>query len=271
MGGGLRASADMAIQTGGRDIAAGNRDGKIVLSGGFGTFQIGSTDAGNGIYALGSAGAPVIGLDSLIIPDSGNIDFVSYTTPAFNGFNFRVLATDKSGTNAGDDHDLNLGMGSTAALQDSVVYGLTYTAGPLRVAADITNYGNNSIAASTARATDRTRLSASYDFGIARVGAGYETRDAKATSTAATVKTKDTLVGVSVPMGAFTFGLNYAKSSTAGEAYDKKGTDIGVRYDLSKRTFIALQHQKVKGVNLEGAAAAANKGSITRLQVSHAF
>jgi hypothetical protein len=232
---------------------------------------MGSIDAGNGIWGLGSAGAPVAGLDSLVVPDSGNIDYMSYTSPSINGFAFKVLATDSADALSGTDHQAGLTMGSTGTAQNGMVYGVTYANGPLSAAADVTAYNDNGIASSAARADGRTRLSASYDLGVAKIGAGYETRDAKTSATAAAVTTKDTVLGVSVPMGAFTFGLAYAKSSTDGTAYDKKGTDIAVKYDLSKRTYVALQHQKVTNVDLEGAAASGNKGSFTRVQLAHSF
>jgi hypothetical protein len=271
IGNGVKASGNFAIQTGARSVAAGNRDGNLMLSGGFGTVAFGSIDAGNGIIGLGGAGAHVIGTDSLIIPDSGNIDYVSYTTPAMSGVQFRVLATDDATVASSSNIQTGFGMGSTTAIQDSMVYGVTYAAGPLAFAADITVHGDNALAAATARADGRTRVSGSYDLGVAKIGAGWESRDAKASSTGAAVNTTDTIFGVTVPMGNLVLGANYAVADNEANAFKKKGTDIVVRYNLSKRTFVALQHQKVKGVNLLGAEAAANSGNITRIQVAHSF
>ena len=61
----------------------------------------------------------------------------------------------------------------------------------------------------------RTRVSGSYDLGVAKLGAGYQTR--KVTGAVRFGTNKQTVLGVSAPYGAFTFGLNYAtnKQSTA--------------------------------------------------------
>ena len=271
LGGGLKATANMAIQTGARSVAAGNRDGNLSLSGGFGTVAAGSIDAGNGIYALGSAGGSFLGLDSLVIPDSGNIDYLSYTTPAMNGFAFKVLAIDSATATDGTNSQTGYSMGSSSTTANGMVYGVTYANGPLSVAADITQSNDNAIAAATARADGRTRISASYNLGVAVLGLGFETRDVKANATAAAVTTKDTLVGVMVPVGAFDFGVNYATSKTDGAGFTVKGLDLGARYNLSKRTYLALHMQKVDGVNLNGATAATNEGKITRVQLAHSF
>jgi hypothetical protein len=271
LGGGLKATANMAIQTGARSVAAGNRDGNLMLSGNFGTVAAGSIDAGNGIYALGSAGGSFIGLDSLVIPDSGNIDYMSYTTPAMNGFAFKITGTDSATAIASDNSQTGLTMGSTGTAQNAIVYGVTYANGPVAAAADYSAYNDNGIAASAARGVDRTRVSASYDLGVAKVGLGYEIRGAKTSSTASTVSTKDALVGVMVPVGAFDLGVNYAQSKSDSNTFTVKGYDLSARYNLSKRTYVALQVQKVDGVNLIGTVAAANDGKISRIQLAHSF
>jgi hypothetical protein len=263
LGGGMKVIAKLAIATGGRDIAAGNRDGGLALTGGFGTFAIGSLDAGNGIIGLGGAGAPVIGLDGVIIPDSGNIDYMSYTSASINGLTFSVLATDTSGA--------TLGMNSSALVQDSMVYGVAYSAGPLKAKLDVTVNGDNSVPTTVIRGDGRTRLSASYDLGVAVIGAGFETRKAAAANSTTFLTTKDTVLGVAVPMGALTFGVNYVKASTDTATFDTSGTDYGVKYDLSKRTYVAAHYQKLDNINYAGAALQTNGGESFRVQLSHAF
>lgn len=272
LGGGLKASANFAIQTGARSVASANRDGNLFLSGGFGTVAFGSIDAGNGIQSLGGAGASYLpGLDSLVTLDSGNVDYLSYTTPTISGFAGKITmiddATATSGTNSATGYSQN----STTALQDAMVYGVTYAAGPLSVAADITAYGNNSIAAATARSNGRTRISASYDLGVAKIGAGFETRTAATSSTATELKTNESIIGVNVPFGSFDIGLNYAKSTTDGDGYSKSGFDVGARYNLSKRTYVFVGLQSVNNVNLNGTAGSTNEGSFSRIQLAHSF
>ncbi len=266
LGGGLKATASMAYVSRGRDTTISGRDASLSLAGGFGSVMIGSVEAGNGILGLGGAGAPVYGLDNgVTLAGASNVDIIKYTLPAFNGFTLSVNATDATAatTNAAvTGTPATLGMGAAAATQDSTGLGLNYANGPLTVAADVTNYGTNAaVAASTFSLQDsRTRISANYNLGVATVGAGFQT-----SSTTTNVDTKQQVFGVSVPMGAFVLGAVVASSKTDGVTGTNKGTDLGVQYNLSKRTFLASHYQTTKAAN---ATASASK---FRVQLSHAF
>jgi predicted porin len=245
LGGGMTMTADMALRLRGRDAkdddtsalettanAIRPRDAKLVLSGGFGSVMIGAIEAGNGIIGLGGAGAPVYGLDNgTTIAAASNTDLLRYTTPTMSGFNVYVSALDAVG---------GQGMEQAATTQDATQVGINYAAGPLKVAADITNYGTNS--ATGTLADSRTRISASYNLGVANVGVGYQ--DAETTTG---VNKTERLVGVAVPMGAITVGMNYATSKTEGVAGTNKGTDLGAKYDLSKRTNIVISRGEILG------------------------
>jgi predicted porin len=250
LGGGVTATADMAFVSRGRDTAKSGRDAKIVVAGGFGSILVGAIEAGNGIIGLGGAGAPVYGLDdNTVLQAASNTDMIRYTTPTMSGFNVYISSLDV--TTAG-------GLQSTATTQDATQIGINYAAGPLRVAADMTNYGTNS--ATGTLADSRLRMSASYNLGVANVGFGYQ--DAETTTG---VSKTEQLFGVAVPMGAITLGMNYATSKTDGVAGTNKGTDLGAKYDLSKRTYVAAHYQTTK------AAGAANSASKYRVQLAHSF
>ena len=64
----------------------------------------------------------------------------------------------------------------------------------------------------------RTRVSGSYDLGVAKLGAGYQTRKGTGASSAFGTN-KQTVLGVSAPYGAFTFGLNYATHKQSDSQY----------------------------------------------------
>ena len=272
LGGGLKATASIAVLTRGRDTAISGRDASVSLSGGFGSVMIGSIEAGNGILGLGGAGAPVYGLDDgVTLAGASNVDIIKYTAPAMNGLTFSVSATDSTATKsaavAATDTEFaaaggTLGMGSTATTQDSTGFGVGYAAGPLAAAADYTSYGANAAVAATGKvlADTRTRVSASYDLGMAKVGLGYQTA-----TNVANVSKKENVFGVSVPMGALTLGMVVASSKTDGVAGTNKGTDLGAKYALSKRTFIAAAYQTTKAA---GATASASK---YRIQLGHSF
>jgi len=265
LGGGLKAGANMALRLRGRDAAtdgaaggaagvgqngARPRDSSIYLTGGFGTVTMGAVEAGNGLLGLLGAGGPnYIGLDNGVqLAGTSNVDLLSYRTPTMSGFSAVAMMIDSVGGG---------GAQSASTSQDATLFGLNYANGPLSAAVDVTNYGLNAVAAG---ADSRTRFSANYDLGMARVGAGYQT--AKTT----TGVTKDeTGLSLSAPFGAFNVGVIYATSKTDGVAGNNTGYDFAVQYNLSKRTYVALQGQNTK------AAGASTSATNTRVQLAHSF
>jgi len=258
LGAGLKATAFMNVQSRGRDTAISGRDAYLSLAGGFGSVMIGSLEAGNGILGLGGAGAPVYGLDNgVTLAGASNVDILKYTSPAFSGFTFSVNTTDATTV---------LGQESVAATADSTGFGVNYANGPLTAAADVTNYGRNAYVPTTAAQIaagvpdSRTRISANYNLGVATLGAGFQT-----STNVANLKNTQQVFGVSVPMGAFTLGAVVASSKMDGVVGTNKGTDLGVQYNLSKRTYVAGHYQTTKDA---GATASASK---YRVQLAHAF
>jgi predicted porin len=268
LGAGMKATASMAVQSRGRDTAVAGRDASLTVSGGFGSVLIGSIESGNGILGLGGAGSPgMYGLDgSAALAAASNVDILRYYTPAMSGFTGYVSLIDATAAvTATNFNGQTLGMDSTALTQDATQLGMTYAAGPIAAAADFTSYGLNAVAAG---ADSRLRVSGSYDLGVAKLGLGYEKRN----MTAANTDQADLLVGVAVPMGATTFGLNYARRTgddATKFAQAATGVDLAVKYDLSKRTYLAFAYQNVTA----GAAAgvAQDTAKKYRVQLSHAF
>ena len=264
LGGGLKAGANMALRLRGRDAATdaisgasltdGNgarpRDSSLFVSGGFGTVTVGAVEAGNGILGLVTAGGPTyIGLDNGVqLAAASNVDLLQYTSPAMSGFSVKALMLDNVGAGGAE---------ATSAAQDATVLGLNYANGPLSAAVDMTSYGLNSLIAG---ADSRTRMSVNYNLGVAILGAGYQT--AKDT---AGVKKNETAVSVSAPFGPFNVGAVYATSKTDGIVGNNTGYDLSAQYNLSKRTYVALQAQSTKAA---GTTASATN---TRVQLAHAF
>ncbi len=246
-------------------------DATITLSGGFGAVTMGSIEAGNGIVGLGGAGAPVRGLNnsysaatSSLLIGAANVDLLQYTSPSFNGATVRVLMVDSVGAPGAG------GQNSTATTAKGTVVGVRYAAGPLTADVDYTSNSRNS--ATGAQTTKRTRMSASYDLGVARVGAGMEKRKRAASAGAATTTATDTIIGVSAPVASnITVGLTHGTADNhKGTAGSKKGsgTEFGIKYDLSKRTSLTAQTGSFKA-----STADANQGkqSITRVRLDHSF
>ncbi len=266
LGGGLKAGANMALRLRGRDAAydssssypsgitsgastgdgARPRDSSMYLTGDFGTVTVGAVEAGNGILGLVTAGGPTyIGLDNNAqLAGASNTDILSYKTPSFNGFNVTVATLDAVGGNGAESGGSNK------------LFAVNYTAGPLSAAADYTDYGT----AVASRADKRTRMSANYDLGTARIGVGYQLAG---NGTAA--DKAERAISVSVPMGPWVLGAVYAASKTDGTSGTNTGYDLAAQYNLSKRTYVALQAQSTK------AAGASASASNTRVQLAHSF
>ena len=224
LGGGMSVLTAMDIQSRGRDTTIAGRDASITLVTGFGGFTLGAVEAGNGILGLGGAGAPVIGHDGNTAGDADgvldggvNVNIAKYSLPLGNGIGISVSRTDSAaalrGPNAGN------------------TYGATYSMNAISAALDYTDTA----------LLKRTRVSGSYDLGVAKLGAGYQTLK----GTGATSTNKQTVLGVSAPYGAFTFGLNYATNKQSTRNVSNKGTEVGVSYALSKRTNVYAQMQSV--------------------------
>ena len=263
LGGGLKATATTAFVTRGRDTSITGRDASLSLAGGFGTVTIGAIEAGNGLLGLTTAGGPTyIGLDAGahsatgmgtatvgVLAGASNTDILRYTTPVMNGFTASIGAFDT--TTQG-------GAQSTAAKQDSQVLGFNYANGPLSAALDFTSASNN--AASAPLLKSRTRISANYDLGVARIGGGNEQQ-----KIVGGVERTDSVVSLSAPFGALVVGAVYGTTKTSNVAGNGKGTDMAVQYNLSKRTYVALQSRSTK----QAGATASDK--TTRVQLAHSF
>jgi predicted porin len=255
LGGGLKAGANMALKLRGRGATgvADGRDSTVFVSGGFGTLTAGAIEAGNGIIGRASAGAPVIGQDSGVTLDgAGNVDILMYTTPALAaGLTATVMAIDSIGAPGAD------GLEAAAATQDATVFALNYANGPLSLGVDTTSFGQN---ASASTGTDsRLRMSVSYDLGVAKVGAGVQTK-----KTYAGVKDSQTMVGVSMPVAAWTLGATYAVRNNDVATADAKGWELGANYAFSKRTAVQIA---TRNLSINGAASA----TASRVRLMHSF
>ena len=255
IGAGVKAGASLAVQVRGRkadNTTINGRDASVYLQGGFGRITLGSVDASNGIIGRASAGAPVIGQDNNVTLSGGaNVDMASLALPLGKSLTATVMLIDSIGAPAAG------GMQSAAATTDATLVGLAYAAGPISFGLDHTAFGQNAAAASS---TDsRTRVSASYNLGVARIGAGYQTME-----TFAGVADNQMMVGVSVPMGAITLGATYASRDNDNNAVDATGYELGANYAFSKRTNLQTAYLS-QSIN-KGADA-----TTLRVRLMHAF
>ncbi len=306
LGGGLRAGATIGLRTRGRENTSAattqvvtaatppvvataqaysrssysevGRDATVFLSGGFGRVTLGSIELGNGITGNGWGGAnlslPTDVNNGGVLSANGYANIAQYTSPTFNGFTVNVIRVDSVGsvgvaatTIAASGNETDRGV--TANL-----VGVSYVAGPISASIDSTNFGGNTSLTGASSDRKRTRVSASYDFGVARVGAGQE--DNKGTASTGNYNGKQTTFGVSAPVSpALRVGMIYAKnteSAVLGAANAvAKATGIAADYSLSKRTVINVSTAKIDRDDLADGSNYNKEGRQFRVRLMHNF
>lgn len=239
LGGGLKANASIAFDS--ADSAFGKalnrRDTSLTLSGGFGSVALLNTRTGN-LLTKGMV-APAVMNDGLYdtsgVIERVTADVIAYTSPSYGGLSGYLQYVE-----AAND-------GNTTATVGVTVLGVNYAKDALEVGAAFKNY--NFPAGTNAIRSSRLEAFATYDFGVAKVGVGYDGANVGTTgAVVATVAgvsggagdaTENSVnsssaysLGVSAPVGAFTVGFNWAKRDI------NTVTEFAVQYDLSKRTNI---------------------------------
>ena len=281
LGGGWKAGTSMELRARGRDdnTAGGGwtRDARVTLTTPYGLITGGSYEAPTSLLNA-FAGAPVelaTNADgnsgnntSTPLSARANIDAISFTAPV-GPLVLTALYGEAGRGTAG------LAAAPTDVPQAGNQSGITfatfvarYTAGPLVVAADYTNYSaklstiptgtlafNQADVKKFYDGLDRYRIWGTYDFGMAKVGLGYQNVSHNAADQFA--------AGVSVPLGAITLGLTYASrvsitnaAVTAPSSPTMPVANTSVPYILAsnaaERTFTgaAVQYKFSKLTNL---------------------
>jgi len=287
---------------------------RVGLSAGFGTVMLGRgltalqlpnggnsdpwgvTTAAGSVYAAGFATDYAAG-------GEGRIDqAVFYTSPSFGGLTLSASMSPRKVTTAAvvakaavADADGVQGTNAVAAAPATASkthqsINLTYAAGAL-----VIGVGNE-----RNRANDTiTQVYGNYNLGVAKVfassatikggsaaeqaAAGAFAAPASAVNTgaaprqvAAGGKIENWTVGATVPMGATTICVGYSSWNGSGAAGQKDDTKfgLGVKYDLSKRTFIYTDVATQTRKNFTGTAAAGRDNTTVQLfdlGVAHSF
>ena len=297
LGGGLKANF---VLEGGFNLDAGDgksggatgtgfefkRRSTVGLSGGFGEVRMGRelTAAYNATARYDVFGSVGIG-QSRLWADGGVVDTVA---PALNA-NGNAVTTNQRISNAltyvspdfsGFKVGVNYGFGETTNGNSDSSYmgaGLMYDNGPLSLGLGLErlNNGANSVAVSD---IDAWSLGGSYDFGVAKLLAGY--RESKVDRATGENKRLGYYVAATAPVGAGTVRVSYNRYEN--ELANVKGKAdqfaIGYVYGLSKRTSVYGTYAYLKnkdGANLYtlGSGGLKTNGSQQGVQVgvSHSF
>jgi len=278
LGGGMKASFDYLLETAAfRGAAVTRADSGMGLSGGFGAIALRNT---RGSDLLASIGSSAINLpdglyDNSGILSRGAIDTLSYTAPAIGGVTTSLTYVENN------DGAINLaGTNAVPANTSIYVLGAAWANGPLSIMGAYKTAPQNKTAASGLTPKANVELAVSYDLGVAKVSYAYDGATASGTAAAdigsgagtnlsaaentaiakATTKAAQGF-SVTVPMGAVTVGFNYFKRDVA--VY----TEIGAKYDFSKRTSFAAGYGTKSGLT----ETAGYKGNQYRVGLTHLF
>ncbi|MFZ3129185.1 MAG: porin [Rhodoferax sp.] len=262
LGGGMKATAKLALAGADRSgesnpvaVAAGvgnnvtGRDATLTLQTNAGALVLGSVSAADylsgaqGLTAgFAGVGAYYNGWDGKVLSGRTNRDTVTYIVPVGAVSLFASYQETSVQANQG----LGLGTAGTAGVtgQSLTVWGATYAKGAANANFTYLNFNAKGSAGAT---KDQTRLSGNYDFGAAKLGLGAVVTNTEGGALVAG-KTTDMLLGVAVPMGALTLGVEFAQrklddmAALSGGAVAANGTVNGTSlqatYALSKRTAV---------------------------------
>ena len=260
LGGGMKANFN--LQTSGIDLASSGtalafgREAWVGLEGGFGAVQLGrsssvaaktmgafdlnGTSASSALYNAGVSAVTWYG-------SSRRSAQIQYVSPNFGGFTGRVGLTPRGNAAAN-------GFAVPGTAKDRFTIGGSFANGPLAAAIVIETK-------STTAARDAYAMGVSYDFGVAKVAASYNRREAAGVigynalgaalgGVNGTGGGRGASVGVVAPIGAFYVGLQYARNTET----HANATELFAGYNLSKRTKIYADYGRVSGVNAVGAS-----------------
>jgi predicted porin len=238
-------SAAMGFTNGGRGSSATGNDSTIKLTTASGTAVTMGTTKGasyltGGVAAVGTSYN--WDLSGLLFSSRTINDAVSIKVPVMDGVSVSVAHAEA----AVSSYWNGTGAAGNGTEQRYNTASLDYAAGALAVNAGYRSY-DNTTASSTSSANTRNRAAASYDLGLAKVGLGYESTQYMYGNS----KT-DSLLGVNVPLGALSLGVQFAQVSTSGNAssssnYNRNGYLLGANYNLSKQTYLAAQYYNYDG------------------------
>ncbi len=252
LGGGFRAIASTEVQLRGRndDAAAATTNGgqfrprnaTISLVTPMGLLTGGALESPSGFFRATSYKDFLnTGFDNVNGPWDGkaNIDFVRYMVPV-GAFQVSAWYTEIL-SGAGNLSVPALGAGITAP---GVM--INYAQGPITAYFDYFNFQTTKPAfLPQFDGMNRFRIGGDYNFGVAKVSLGYQTKDKKYADQYA--------VGLTVPLGAVTVNLTYgardkqdaAPGLAAAEA--RTGTALQVQYNFSKMTLAEVSYETYTG------------------------
>ena len=200
-----------------------------------------------GIAAVGSGFDAA--LDGKVLGSRSYSDSLTVSMPLADGVTLSAAHAEPAATTSGTG-------AASANNQRHNTMSLGYKAGALAADVGYRAY-DGQLASTTASASQKTRASASYDLGVAKIGAGIDST----TYTAGNVYT-ETLAGITIPVGSLTLGAQFGQVGTTGYTTnsDQTGSIYGAKYTLSKRTYMVAQYYSYTG-SIKGSTGVVTSGT----------
>jgi predicted porin len=275
-----------------------NRQSWVGLSGNFGEVRLGyqytnlyvvAAQAGYNLTSESLRGAEIYHQHGQSIVGGTRANGITYISPRFSGF--QATFQYGAGSAARETSEIS------GVINNSSRIGLrlNYAAGPF--SADVAHtqarfttntlgrdttsaYGVVSTSAQNNNIGERTgnitQLAASYDLGVAKLSASYNTgKDGGTSSNLYNSKYTSYQVNARVPVGAFALVASYGQAKvkrddTGAETLNDKGYQLGAQYALSKRTTAYVFYGRSKDTGTSRSNAFAERES-TVLGLSHTF
>ena len=232
LGNGFSAAVSMKLNTGSFGAGASSDDQSLTLTTPIGAASFLIYKPGNWVTGA-SGGATWYGLDSYNLAARTTRDAMAFTAPLAAGLTATVALLEPSNM-------LGEGEGNAGTTKQSVYnFAGKYAAGPIVAQAAYLSYTNAGPTDLTADSA--TRIGATYDLGVAKIGAAMQTAKYSAGAT-----NTETAFSVSAPLGAnLTIAGMYATNKTEASATSAQAAANGTRngytlqaqYNLSKRTY----------------------------------
>jgi len=253
-------SAGLGIGWGGRNSTAGSNDSNITLTLTSGLKIAMKSEKGAEYLTGGIAGAGAnfeADLTYLGGLTRSKNDTVAVSFPVAEGITvtlkhsepnaYATTATNQiDATSVGTGSAADRGAVATSSTEAGYIQrhntaSVDYKAGALTVNAAYRSY-DDQITNSAYYGNTKSRFSASYDLGVAKIGAGVD----QTNYTYGNTKTS-TLVGATVPVGSLTLGvqllsISAANNASASSNYTRNSVLAGGMYSLSKRTYLTAQY-----------------------------
>jgi len=256
LGGGAKLEAQ--LRAGGLDRSNGSgsavvgKDAFLKLSNATGYVTLAFAKENTLSNSLAAVGALFYGMDTLDgVPGADSLFYKRSNRDSIM-FGTKVGAFSASiGQMEGAANGLGVGAAGSST-QRLIPVTVGYNAGKLAAEMVYTSFDNRiepAAANSDANVKDQIRLDGSYDFGMAKLGLGWQQTNNVTNSAGGAMKDTQILVGVVVPMGSLQFGANLGNrqvndSVTAANNGSRTGYGLSLKYSMSKRTSVISQYSR---------------------------